>query len=456
LLTGDDEHKGTVYYSQIDNYLYIPDTNYFTVGSADNYISGFLRLEDDTLAVFKDGEGTDSRMYYVKGSEFSEYDSDGAIKWYTLKCTVSAGGIGELLIASNSIATLAGDKLMLSDNGVKGLVMSDNSFTTARYARDRSYNINARLCKEENLSEAVGIVYKNRYYLAVNDVCYVADPDYRFYQDTDKDQSFNYEWWYWTNIPACCFAEIEGELWFGTKNGNICRFKKDSYTDDEKWEIKDASTKLTEDTTKDRIVYQGRLIEDAEEIVFYSAVNGEAVIVGAEDLTGVPMVISEVSSYVEKGVTYPYFKLKLQETDEETVDITSFTPNEFRAMLIKRTPVAARWVSPLFDMGSNVYLKTLLRLTVSADSDVGEKLKFGYQTKSGIVTHDMRGTSYIDDMSFFDFSFDTRFADSYTKKLNVRNFNYIQFRFVADGKENVAINDLTATYKINKLSRGVR
>ncbi len=466
LLTGNIEHKNTVYFSQIDNYLYFPDTNYFTVGSEDSCISGFLRLEDGTLVAFKDGEGGDSRIYYIKGSEFSEYDSDGALKWYTLKCTVSAGGIGERLIAPSSIATLAGDKLILSDNGVKGIVMSDNSFTTARYAKDRSYNINARLCNEENLSEAVGIVYKNRYYLAVNDVCYVADPDYRFYRDTDKDQSFNYEWWYWTNIPACCFAEIEGELWFGTKRGAICRFKKDSYTDDKRYELPDAWTKLTEDVEKDRLVYGGKSVIEGqeEEIVFYPSKNGEETVIkgdtvirGETNLTGVPLFMV-MGSYTEDGKTFPYIKLKLHENDENTIDIKEFTPGEFRAMLITRTPVVARWVSPYFDMGSNVYLKTLLRLTVSADSAVGEKLRFGYQTKQGSATHELQGHSYMDfeDMSFCDFSFDTKFADSYTKKLNVRNFNYIQFRFAADGKENVAINDLTATYKINKLSRGVR
>ena len=105
-----------------------------------------------------------------------------------------------------------------------------------------------------------------------------------------------------------------------------------------------------------------------------------------------------------------------------------------------------------------MYAKTLLRMTLSASSDVGERLKFGYRTKQNALMISNKGASYLDfdDVSFENFSFDTRFADSYTTKVNVRNFNYIQFRFASDGKNNFAVNNFTALYKINKMNRGVR
>lgn len=54
--------------------------------------------------------------------------------------------------------------------------------------------------------------------------CYVADSR----QMTDGIP----EWYYWENIPAQCFlpdADTGGYLWFGTKDGRVCRF---CHTDD--------------------------------------------------------------------------------------------------------------------------------------------------------------------------------------------------------------------------------
>ena len=69
-----------------------------------------------------------------------------------------------------------------------------------------------------------------------------------------------------------------------------------------------------------------------------------------------------------------------------------------------------------------------------------------------------KGVSFfgLDNTAFDLFSFDTSFADSYTKKVNVRDFNYIRFTFVSDGPHNCAVNNFTALYKINRKNRGVR
>ena len=72
--------------------------------------------------------------------------------------------------------------------------------------------------------------------------------------------------------------------------------------------------------------------------------------------------------------------------------------------------------------------------------------------------HQARGmnTFSFDNLDFNNFSFMSAFANSYTKKVLVRNFNYIMFKFRSSNDTNCIINNLTIVYKINKLNKGVK
>ena len=85
-------------------------------------------------------------------------------------------------------------------------------------------------------------------------------------------------------------------------------------------------------------------------------------------------------------------------------------------------------------------------------------MQFGYETKNVDKIHQARGmrTFSFDDLDFNNFSFESAFANSYTKKVLVRDFNYIMFKFKSDNDTNCIINNLTVVYKINKLNRGVK
>lgn len=116
---------------------------------------------------------------------------------------VKAGSIGESCITAHGTANLSGDPLMVSENGVYGIVLSGNVATDERYARERSRSVNTELLKHD-LSDACGIAYKNRYYLAVDGECFVADARYKYTLDADMDDTYNYEWFHYKNIPARC------------------------------------------------------------------------------------------------------------------------------------------------------------------------------------------------------------------------------------------------------------
>ena len=92
-------------------------------------------------------------------------------------------------------------------------------------------------------------------------------------------------------------------------------------------------------------------------------------------------------------------------------------------------------------------------MSISTDPTTNGAVEFGYETKNLDKLHQARGMKVFsfEDLDFSNFSFDSAFAHSYTKKVLVRNFNYIMFKIKSDNDKNCIINNLTIVYKINKI-----
>ena len=80
-------------------------------------------------------------------------------------------------------------------------------------------------------------------------------------------------------------------------------------------------------------------------------------------------------------------------------------------------------------------------------------MSVGYETRKNIDRFDakMRGEG----IDFNEYIFDTEFATSYTKRVREKNFNFIKLRFYNNENADMAINDITITYKVNKENKGV-
>lgn len=228
-LSGNSELPNVDFFSEVDDYTYFPDRNYCAVGSDASAIMGYIRLADSTLVIFKEEYMSEPGLYYRTGSTRIEYGQDGAIDDIYGIFPVVAGAIGERLVNRHALANFGSDALMLSRNGVWGIVLGANSRTTEGYTRERSRSINERL-RRNNLEGAAAIVYQNKYYLAVDGECYIADGRFTYTTSDNLDGAFNYEWWYWDNIPARVFAVVENRLYFGTSDGMLCVFD-DEHTD---------------------------------------------------------------------------------------------------------------------------------------------------------------------------------------------------------------------------------
>jgi hypothetical protein len=178
--------------------------------------------------VFKEPRMGEPSVYYQSGEYRTTYDENGDVDKITPVFSITAGASNESAVNPFCTANLEGDNLILSKNGVFGIELQENVQINARIAKQRSIAIAPKLTAHASLSDAAVTVYKGKYYLSVDGVCYVADSLYRYNSKDSKDMQ--YEWWYWDNVSARCWAEVNGELWFGTEDGRICRFT-DRYAD---------------------------------------------------------------------------------------------------------------------------------------------------------------------------------------------------------------------------------
>ena len=228
-VTGNEKYPNNDFYSEMDNLTYFGDSNVSAIGSSDSKIMGYSRLGDGTLATHKEEVNGEASIYYRTGTYETKYKEDGSIDNITSYFPIQAGTIGEAMISKYANANLSGDKLFLSKNGVYGIVLTTNMTSTERFSKERSQYINDKLKQHKDLSEAVAIAYDNKYFLAVDNVCYIADARMTS-RNTSDTNSFNYEWFYWENMPVRVWGVIDGELFFGTSDGRICTFD-DEYID---------------------------------------------------------------------------------------------------------------------------------------------------------------------------------------------------------------------------------
>jgi hypothetical protein len=215
----------------MSDFTYFPETSYTAIGSHNEKNIGYTILGDGSMAIHKEAT-TKKDILYIRTSYLGNALSPlgepvtdiygNAMK--EVFFTINQSAVGEGMIARNTSDNLLGDNLFLSRNGVFGLALSQNITSSERYALDRSWLINGKLTQEENLKNATAIAFDNRYYLAVNGNCYVADARFKNYISTDMPDTFSYEWWFWDNIPARLFFVINNELYFGTEQGQICKF----------------------------------------------------------------------------------------------------------------------------------------------------------------------------------------------------------------------------------------
>lgn len=208
-VSGNKEYPNYDFWCQQDNPLYWPDDNFARVGVEP--IVSYSKLNDGSLAIHKKHSDTDNTVYY------RNYNLYNQIEVFPLKS--GSKNIG--CISSNANANLMNDPLILTTSGVYAIVGSSYQ---EKFAQQRSYYVNGKLLNEKNLENAVGITVDGKYYLSINNHMYIADSRYKSYPSNAKTEQYQYEWYYWDNIPAHILFSWNNKLYFGTSDGYICTF----------------------------------------------------------------------------------------------------------------------------------------------------------------------------------------------------------------------------------------
>ena len=514
-LSGNPDEIGMDRWSETGDVTYFPDGNGMFVGGSEAPITGYARLSDSTLAIFKEQMSGYPTIYYRTGKTTSIVDADGVtvpVDYFP----VVAGTVGEGLVNQTSVVNFAGDPLILSPNGVFGIELSANISSGERYAKERSRAIYKELCGRD-LSQAVACVYRGRYYLSLGDgSCYVADSRYKTTFDGSADMG--YEWWMWDNVPATAFAVQKDALWFGDREGRLCRFQEGVFSDMTRAEIKDFEMWPKDDGVLcfgtlsphagDELIFGSDLyallldraeITDGERISFpvemlHVIRDGQTVYADAVGASGlevdVPYTVCDVDPIsltfricdevgdavsVRDGAFRLCVNLKGEKcyvgdvennelvlcgADGRALKIIAYDGIKSSHLVGEMTsgaPVVARWRTPVMDFGTASAQKSLLCITVTHEPGVQGTVKFLMETRLAeleLLKHGDKAFT-LNGLDLADFSFSTGFAESCRKRLNVRNFNYAVFEFISDTASDVAVNSIELEYKINQVSRGV-
>ena len=212
------------------------------LGSSASAIMGYSVISN-YLAAHKDYMEKDQNIILREGDLV---DSEPSFR--IINTLQGAGAVGKY-----TFAYLSTEPLFLTKSGIYAVTAQD--ITGEKYAQNRSYFLDGKLLDERNLENAFGFVYKEMYWLCLNNVAYILDGLQPIHTDKSRPYSTRqYAGFYRTNLPARVMWEQDERLFFGTEDGKVCRFFDDkyalaSYNDDGEpieaiWETPDIDGKL--------------------------------------------------------------------------------------------------------------------------------------------------------------------------------------------------------------------
>lgn len=215
------DRSNVLFYSEYRNPLYIGGENTITLGSTP--VTAWIKGTETSLYVFKKFSRQEENLYVIDPqlvtSDSNSYNvNQGEVLYMNKGYSVPESAVNQFCACN-----LANDILIVSNDGVYGIEMSANVASAERFARSRAEQIK-NLLQEEDLKTAKAIVWDNKMFIAVNGNVYIADARYRATFDGDMSDTFNYEWWFWDNIPVYYWIIIDEKLCFVTKDNRICEF----------------------------------------------------------------------------------------------------------------------------------------------------------------------------------------------------------------------------------------
>lgn len=191
---------------------YWPEFAYANVGSDAGIIKG-MRKQYTNAIIMKEPTPNDTTIWRMSYST----DSSGSP---IFPLTPLNSGIG--CLAADSVQLIENQPAFLSPKGVYEI--DGTNVSDQRNVSRVSDDINPSLLAESNLQNAISADFDKKYILCVNNRAYVMDYRIKY---PDHNGILKSPWYVWDNIPASCFLEMDGYLYFGSNTtGLVYRFYK--------------------------------------------------------------------------------------------------------------------------------------------------------------------------------------------------------------------------------------
>lgn len=224
-LSGNPDEPGMDWYSEYTEPTFFPDTGYTKLSRDGGRVVGYAIL-GSALAAFLDNS-TDGRNVIVRTGSLNE----GGDAVFRVTNTL----IGESAVAMDTFAFCGKEPVFLTNRGVYAITAED--LTGEKISQERSYYIASALQEASGKADAFAIVYRDFYVLSLGGTVYLLDLQQKTYEKNSPYSSYQYECYYWPEIPARILWTEGERLCFGTSDGRICRFainvdKNESYNDD--------------------------------------------------------------------------------------------------------------------------------------------------------------------------------------------------------------------------------
>ncbi len=511
-----DNTGNTVRWSKDEDFTYFGEKSWCVCGTSDKSITGMDRLNDSTLLIVKEYSPREPSIFIITGNIMTGETEAGTVDYTALFTPhgyqVGMGAVGE-------IVNFNGDCIMVGKDGLYAVSLGENMTVDSRYVLHRSRQISNKLEKFD-LANAKCVSFNGKFFVAVGgeeQECYIADNKYTAAFEGDIQNVVNYEWWRWTNIPVNVWGFVGNELWFGTNDGQLCCFTENFYDeiltcfpagkglvyyDCEHNDdgcvcediigfgfVNDIKFRKGDIFTPTCDFYGGVTTNKFEcvdgETKFYLPLNdyldGEKIYIDNTAYTitkhDLYFSIPYTTELTELTIYRNYKNKPLTVMDDVVMALKDSADNfpiwskvasngglnpsigNFSATLSHKEPVVAKWVSGAMDLGTRAYSKSLTYLVLTGEKDLANRLKYGLKTRFTHRDYELlRANNDLDftELDLQTVSMDSDFASSYTKKLNIRNINFLMFYFVSDTVEDVALNSIQIEFKLYKRNIGVR
>ena len=189
-VSGNPDFVNQDWYCQINDGFYFGDLWYSVLGQDGSAIVGYSVI-NDRLAAHK-SEAEEGRNIILRKGELVEDKPTFPI----IGSLIGRGALGKY-----GFGYLGSDPLFLTDLGVMAITAAD--ITGEKYSQNRSFYINEALTAEEKLADAFAFVWRDFYLLSMGTGrVYLLDGLQKSYERNTPYSSYQYECYYWENVPA--------------------------------------------------------------------------------------------------------------------------------------------------------------------------------------------------------------------------------------------------------------